>query len=192
MIEIAAYQERWVGEFEAAAESVAGVLGSHALRIDHIGSTAVVGLAAKDVIDLQVSVAGFGAIEEIRARMAAAGYAFRGHGILDHAPAGWETTPEQWEKAYFRERPGERRTHIHVRASGRQNQRYALLFRDFLRASPKVAAGYAAVKVELARLLGQGDDHQPYVDAKDPVIDIIMAQAEEWAERVGWDVPVTG
>ena len=56
MIEIVPYQDRWPGEFAAIGRRLRSALGDAALRIDHIGSTAVPGLAAKDVIDVQVSV----------------------------------------------------------------------------------------------------------------------------------------
>ena len=75
-----------------------------ALRIDHIGSTSVRGLDAKPIIDIQVSVASFGPLDAYRLPLQRAGFVYR---------PGAELT-----KRYFRERPGERRTHIHVRRAG--------------------------------------------------------------------------
>jgi GrpB-like predicted nucleotidyltransferase (UPF0157 family) len=183
MIEIIPYQPRWRDEFLEIGGRIRAALSDLALRVDHIGSTSVPDLAAKDIIDVQVTLPNFEHLDEIRKCLEGAGFEFRFFGIYDHAPAGWDTTDREWEKAFFREGAGQRRVNLHIRAQGRANQRYALLFRDFLRAAPKVSAGYAAVKMQLAKYL---DDITPYVEIKDPVVDIIIAQAEEWAERTGW------
>ncbi len=73
---------------------------------------------------------------------------------------------------------------MHVRQAGRANQRYALLFRDYLRADPACAAAYGQVKVALARL--HPNDQDAYYDVKDPVCDIIMAAAERWARETDY------
>src|SRR4029079_1192646 len=80
----------------------------------------------------------------------------------------------------------QRPTNVHVRVAGRPNQRYALLFRDYLRVHPAAAAGYADLKRQLAAY--HPDDIQAYVNIKDPVCDVIMSAAEEWAARTGWGV----
>ena len=79
---------------------------------------------------------------------------------------------------------GQRSANIHIRVSGRLNQRYPLLFRDYLRAHPSTAESYALVKVALAKY--HADDVEAYYDVKDPVCDIIMAAAEEWAAATHW------
>jgi GrpB-like predicted nucleotidyltransferase (UPF0157 family) len=94
-------------------------------------------------------------------------------------PPGRDDPPEEWRKLYFRAPDGQRRTHLHVRQAGRANQRYALLFRDYLRADPTVARAYRQVKEVLARL--HPDDVAAYYDVKDPVCDVIIAAAERWA-----------
>jgi GrpB-like predicted nucleotidyltransferase (UPF0157 family) len=71
-----------------------------------------------------------------------------------------------------------------MRIAGHANQRYALLFRDYLRTHPMAAAAYAQVKVALAQRDNMDKDF--YYDVKDPVCDIIMAGAEEWVARTGW------
>lgn len=69
--------------------------------------------------------------------------------------------------------------------SGRANQRYALLFRDFLRVDPASAQAYARVKLALVRY--HPDDLEAYYDVKDPVCDLIMAGAELWAAAQEWE-----
>lgn len=68
----------------------------------------------------------------------------------DHEPPGAETTPGDWTKRLFQNAPDERAANIHVRLEGRPNARYALLFRDYLRAHPAAAAAYADLKRRLA------------------------------------------
>jgi GrpB-like predicted nucleotidyltransferase (UPF0157 family) len=72
---------------------------------------------------------------------------------------------------------------MHVRVQGRPNQRYALLFRDYLREHPAAAAAYAELKRRLAAL---EIDRGVYADVKDPACDLIMAAAEEWSALSGW------
>lgn len=71
-----------------------------------------------------------------------------------------------------------------MRAVGRSNQRYALLFRDYLRVSPVAAAAYGQVKRAMSRL--HPDDVDAYYDVKDPVCDLVMVAAERWAADVSW------
>jgi GrpB-like predicted nucleotidyltransferase (UPF0157 family) len=86
-------------------------------------------------------------------------------------------------KVIFDEPVGRRAVHVHVRIAGRSNQRYALLFRDYLGAHPDSAAAYAGVKRWLAKLTPDGGI---YADAKDPTCDLIYLAAEDWARQYGW------
>ncbi len=182
-IAIVPYDERWPAELRRIGTALREALGGLALRIDHIGSTAVPGLAAKDVIDVQVTVAALDAAA-IAAALARLGYALRDDVTRDHVPPGRDDTPAEWRKLYFRAPAGQRRTHLHVRQAGRANQRYALLFRDYLRAVPTAAVAYARVKEALARL--HPEDRDAYYDVKDPVCDVIIDAAERWAAATGY------
>ncbi|MGW0192645.1 GrpB family protein [Nonomuraea sp. NPDC003201] len=83
-------------------------------------------------------------------------------------------------KRYFREAPGERRTHVHVRVLGS----FSRLFRDYLRAHPGAAAEYAAVKRRLAAEFRH--ERQRYVEAKRPFIWDTLRQADGWSQITGW------
>jgi GrpB-like predicted nucleotidyltransferase (UPF0157 family) len=184
MIEIAPYCSDWPKAFAEIAAHLRSVLGDLALSIDHIGSTSVPGLAAKDIIDVQITIPGDVSFEKFEAAMAAAGYVQK-HGICyDHRPPGVEGPDSEWEKRLFGLPAGSRPANLHVRQAGRANQRYALLFRDYLRAHPAAAAAYAEVKRKLAHY--HPEDRTAYVEIKDPVCDVIMAAAEEWAARISW------
>jgi len=176
------YSERWPGEFARVEEALHGALGDIAERVDHIGSTSVPGLAAKDIIDVQVSVLD---LADPRLVLAFEKLGASATDITsDHVPPGDQSKPFEWEKRYFRPPPWWRPTHLHVRETGRANTRYALLFRDYLRHSTAAAAAYAQIKVVLSQL--HPDDVDAYYAVKDPVCDLIMDAAEQWANDAKW------
>jgi GrpB-like predicted nucleotidyltransferase (UPF0157 family) len=180
---ISPYDDCWPAEFRRIGVPLRAALGSLALRIDHIGSTAVPGLAAKDVIDMQVTVTALDEAALVRA-LTPLGYTLRGDITCDHIPPGQDDSPVEWRKLYFQPPVGQRRSHLHVREAGRANQRYALLFRDYLRAAPASAAAYAQIKEALARR--RPEDQDAYYEVKDPVCDIIIDAAERWAVATGY------
>ena len=185
LVEIMPYDSGWPAEFAAIGAALRGALGDLALRIDNIGSTSVPGLAAKDRIDVQLTVADFARFERIQAALELLGYTLVPRNLSDHQPPGWMGPNEQWEKRFFRPPSGQRPTNLHVRAAGRANQRYPLLFRDYLRAHPRSAAAYAELKRRLADNLR---DLETYPDVKDPACDLIIAAAEDWAAAIGWQL----
>ena len=149
---------------------LATALGETALRIDHVGSTAVPGLAAKPVIDIQVSVPDVGHEDAFRAPIEAQGFGLR------------------WIEAghrYFRPPPPLPRLYqVHVCTIDSRWEHVHLLFRDYLRSHPETAAAYAALKRELA---GQHTwDRIAYNDAKGPFIEGVVRGAQEWAAQTGW------
>ena len=188
MIEIVEYQARWPGEYRSLESELKEILGPHAVRVDHIGSTAVPRLAAKDILDVMVSVPALAVVNRFRPALEDAGFVYRPHVTADHVPAGQKSRDLEWEKRLFNRYAPWRRVHLHIRVAGRANQRFALLFRDYLRSHVQVAAAYEAVKRQLAGYFGGLEDHTPYVEIKDPVCDLIMAAAEEWAAQNDWTV----
>jgi GrpB-like predicted nucleotidyltransferase (UPF0157 family) len=164
------YDPAWPELFAALGRDLRAGLGSIGLRIDHIGSTAVAGLAAKPIIDVQISVASFEPLIAFRDPIESCGFAWRAH-------------DEDLTRRYFREQPGRRRTHIHVRLAGSFSEQLNLLHRDYLRADPIRAGEYADVKRSLAHLLLT--DRQAYVDAKAPFVWGTIARAHDWAHLTG-------
>jgi GrpB-like predicted nucleotidyltransferase (UPF0157 family) len=183
MIVINDYNPTWPKEFEVLRLSLLEILGSLALRIDHIGSTSVPGLGAKDVIDIQVTVREL--TPEIKQRFVEAGYYCYEAFTYDHVPLGENGDPGLWAKFTFSQPEGGRRANVHVRISGNPNQRYALLFRDYLRAHPNSARSIELIKRELAKR--HADDADAYYDVKDPVYDLIWDAALDWARHTGWE-----
>jgi GrpB-like predicted nucleotidyltransferase (UPF0157 family) len=171
IVEIHDWTPAWAEEFRSRAVTLRRALGARALRIDHIGSTSVVGLAAKPIVDIQVSVADFEPMSTLAEAMGQAGYVWR------------DDNPEL-TKRYFREAPGERRCHVHVRRAGSWNEQWALLCRDYLRAYAEAAADYAALKRELARQ--HRHDRHAYTNAKGDFLWALIRQADDWASATGW------
>jgi GrpB-like predicted nucleotidyltransferase (UPF0157 family) len=170
-IEVVAYDIEWPVLFQRLGHSLREALGDTALRINHIGSTSVPGLAAKPIIDVQVSVASFEPLDAVRLPMERLGFVWRAD------------NPDRM-KRYFREAPGTRRTHIHVRRAGSWSEQFALLFRDYLRTHEEDADRYAALKREVAERYRL--DRITYTDAKGPFIWETMVKADAWAQEVGW------
>lgn len=175
------YQPKWPGEFQSMGRELRQALGVRAQRIDHIGSTAVTGLAAKDIIDIQVTVADLDA--DVQKSLQCAGYIQIIDINQDHKPPGSDDPDTDWIKWLFKPPDWQRPANIHVRLAGRANQRYALLFRDYLRTHPTTAQAYAELKTRLAEHLA---DPQTYPDVKDPAVDLIYFAAEDWAAATGW------
>jgi GrpB-like predicted nucleotidyltransferase (UPF0157 family) len=182
MYKIVPYQPAWRDEFLLIGRTLRQALGDLALRIDHIGSTSVPGLAAKDIIDIQVTVASLEpAVEQAFNQL---GYSRLENITQDHLPPGSARLADDWIKWLFKPPAGQRLANVHVRLSGRPNQRYALLFRDYLRAHPAVSQAYVQVKEALVKY--HADDADAYYEVKDPVCDLIIGGAEEWVLREGW------
>jgi GrpB-like predicted nucleotidyltransferase (UPF0157 family) len=182
MIIIKDYDPNWPNEFEILRAALQEIMGPAAMRIDHIGSTSVPGLGAKDVIDIQITAEAL--TLEIKQRLVNMGYKCLEHISSDHVPLGEDENPKLWMKFFFNEREGERRAHIHIRVDGNPNQRYPLLFRDYLRAHPNSARSIELIKREIAKR--HADDIETYYDIKDPVYDLIWDAAQEWAKNTVW------
>ena len=172
LITVVSYDPAWPVIFGQLGPQLRAALGGVALRIDHIGSTAVPGLAAKPIVDVQISVERLEPVEPFRLPLEAAGFLYRA--------SNTERT-----KRYFREPPGQRRTHIHVRRAGSFSEQFPLLFRDFLRADPAAALDYGQHKQALAARLAH--DRRGYLEAKLPITWEVMRRADQWAQHTGWE-----
>ena len=166
-IRIAPYDRSWPQRFRVEQERIVVALGSLALRVDHIGSTSVIGLAAKPIIDIDLTVADPDNEDDYLPQLFAAGYLLRvrepGHRML--------RTPDL-------------DVHVHVCAEESVWQRRHLLFRDWLRHDDGDCAAYERLKTDLSRR--EWSDMNAYAAAKGPLIASITERAEQWAEAGGW------
>jgi GrpB-like predicted nucleotidyltransferase (UPF0157 family) len=178
------YDPGWSTRACALRGGLRSLLAPLALHVEHIGSTSIPGMAAKPILDLQVSVGDLAEAEQ-RFDGPLAGLGFQRMPYLgDHVPAGSGDSPERWAKRMWRRRGHpEGDVNLHVRLAGSPNERLALLFRDWFRAHPEAIPSYAKFKADLARETG---DVGPYTDIKDSVVDLIIAVAEPWAAAARW------
>jgi GrpB-like predicted nucleotidyltransferase (UPF0157 family) len=179
------YRDDWPARAASLIADLRQRLGGRALRIEHIGSTAIPGMAAKDVIDLQTSVASLDdAVRDFDEPLALLGFHRMPYGS-DHVPAGLTDDPARWAKRMWRRRdhPGGD-VNLHVRIAGSPNERLALLFRDWFRAHPQAVPAYAAFKRDLASVTS---GIKSYTGVKDNVVDLVITVAEGWAAATGWE-----
>lgn len=173
MITVESYDPEWPRIFRDLAVKVRSAVGPVALRIDHIGSTLIPGLAAKPTIDIQISVAAFDPMEPYRRPLEVIGFQYR---------AG---NPER-TKRYFKEPdPTAERTHIHVRRAGSFSEQFPLLFRDYMRCHPADASHYAQLKRRLAEQYR--DDRLGYTEAKGAFVWHALRKADRGAQDTGWE-----
>jgi GrpB-like predicted nucleotidyltransferase (UPF0157 family) len=159
-IRIVAYDPAWPAQAEAELERIGDALGPAAVRLEHFGSTAVPGLAAKPIVDLLVSVAD---IDDEAAYVAP----LEGLGYL-HAPSpGFDF--------FGRPHARPRTHHVQVCAAGSDFEHRHLAVRDYLRAHPDEAAAYAALKREVAERHPQ--DRIAYIEGKDAYVRALEARA---------------
>ena len=184
-VEIVGSDGAWPDAFRDVANRLWTVLGERAVRIDHIGSTSVPGLASKDVIDVQVSVERAGELDDVARTLEEAGWTAHPDLDGDHHVPGWSHDGTDRRKRFVTEPAGSRRVNVHIRVMGQPNQRYPLLFRDYLRTHPLSVEAYATFKRDLAGLLP--NDLRRYAETKDAVCDLISFAAEDWATEIAWD-----
>jgi GrpB-like predicted nucleotidyltransferase (UPF0157 family) len=165
------YDEAWPSLFEQERARIERAIGPWVEEIEHIGSTAVPGLAAKPVIDIMVGVKSLGDSPILIGRLEGIGY--------EYVP---ELERQMPQRRYFRKLRGGRRTHqIHLveRSDAAFWDRH-VLFRDYLRRHPGIAEEYARLKYELSGRFR--DDRIAYTEAKTAFICEIVRRAGEGEE----------
>ncbi|MFC3995386.1 GrpB family protein [Nocardiopsis sediminis] len=174
-VELSTPDPRWAGAARLEAERLAHLLAPWlAGGVEHIGSTAVPGLAAKPVIDLMAAVTGIDeAAREAGDRRAADGW--------HHVPPPLDGRP--WRRFYVK--PDEsglrRRAHLHILEQGHPRWADQLAFRDALRADPGLRRAYTELKRRLAR--EHPDDRERYTDAKSAFVALALGRSGEFRYR---------
>jgi len=183
------YDHSWPLSAARLIARITLALGDQGLGVEHIGSTSVPGLSAKDVIDLQVGVrtlADADTAEFVKA-LADKGFPRSGaeHNTSDDA-LGWVGDATPWgRRCHGGADPG-RIAVVHVRAIDGPGWRYALLLRDWLRAQDDERDAYGAVKAQLAK---SATTTSMYTQAKGPWIAAALARADAWARQSRWSGP---
>lgn len=166
-IKIVDYDTDWPKKFEAHAHVIADALGDSALRIEHVGSTSVPGLAAKPIIDILVVVPDSSDESAYLPRLEAAGYVLR------------VREPDWNEHRMFR--TPEKDVHVHIYSAGCPEIERNLTFRDRLRQNTDDRTRYEQLKRELAAK--EWPDMNAYAEAKTEVIESIISASQTSGRR---------
>lgn len=167
---LAPYDPQWPRRAAQLCAELAEALAGTVVRVEHIGSTSVPGLAAKPILDLQLGVRAIDAEHVYGPPLQRLGYELRVRELGEHR---MYRTPAQ-------------DVHVHLWIADSDHERRHLLFCDWLRTSSADRDRYAATKQALA---GEWDDMNDYAQAKGATIAEITARADAWAERSGWAMP---
>ena len=177
-VEVVAYRSEWATEGGELTARLARML-PEARAIDHIGSTSVPGLPAKDCIDLMVRVVSLAHTD-----------------LSALTESGFRERPEEWNRAealgattypkrVFAPPVGGRSVNIHVREASSETARYSLLFRDFLRGNDDHRDAWGRFKMRLAE---EHLDIYAYGQVKATAQPLLMALAESWAAETSWQL----
>lgn len=157
------YDPHWPQEFDGEKTRIQTAIGPQIIALEHIGSTAVVGLAAKPVIDLMAAVKTLRDVQSCIQPMIELGYEYISE---------FETVMP--ERRYFRK--GMPRTHqVHLVELQSEFWTRHILFRDYLRSHPETARAYGQLKRDLA--IKFREDRNAYTDAKTEFIQMVEAKA---------------
>jgi dephospho-CoA kinase len=165
----------WPAQAARLAARIA--LATGGLRVDHIGSTAVPGLPAKDIIDLQLTVSSLAEADSLAEPLSTAGFPVRPDNIGERG--------EETKRFHNSADPG-RLVNLHVRVKETRDWRHALLFRDWLRADENERSDYLDLKRTLAAKFASGEHIQDYTSAKDLWFNAALDRAEAWATQTTW------
>jgi NAD-dependent deacetylase len=167
-LEVVAYDPAWPRLYEQEAARVRAALGQDVVEIEHIGSTAVPGLAGKPVIDVSVGLRRPELSMEQVAAVEALGYEYLGENGLPG-------------RLFFRRsEAGTRTHHLHVVEIDGEHWHRHRAFREYLRSHPDEAGRYAAEKLRLA---AQASTQGGYWERKQPYANALFERAWAWYDR---------
>ncbi len=168
-VEIVPYDPSWPARFEEEKKALRQTLAAWLVGpVEHIGSTAIPGLAAKPVIDIMARVATLDASRPAIAALVEVGYCY----------APYRTDSEHW---FCKPSPAFRTHHLHLIPIESPRWRQSLAFRNYLRSHSKIAAQYENLKRRLAA--EHHFDREAYTEAKGPFVARITAIALQDDQR---------
>ncbi len=166
------YDERWPAQAKRVARRISLAAGGR--HVEHIGSTAVPGLAAKDVLDFQLAVEDMETADELREALGQAGFPYVGP---------YEDTVRgegDWSKRVHAGADPGRRVNLHLRVEGAPNWRWAVDFRDWLRHDAAARDEYAQLKLELSERFAADTGAFAYGEAKEPWMDAAVERVQAY------------
>jgi dephospho-CoA kinase len=178
-LRIAAPDPTWPAQAARLTARIRHAVGPDA-AVAHIGSTAVPGLPAKDLIDLMLAVRTLDQADALAGALLRAGLPRRAGEWYDNARG---LPGKTWPKRLHGSADPGRSVNLHIRVAGSPGWRFALLMRDHLRAVPEARDEYGRAKERWAAEHGDVDG---YAEAKEPWFDAEARAADMWAHRTGW------
>ena len=152
------YDSAWKTAFEDIRAELDAALGNLAIAIEHVGSTSVVGMSAKPIIDIDVVIPDYTVFDDVVQRLAQIGYTHEGDlGIKDR------------EAFKYTDKPHLQKHHLYVCPQNSAELHRHITFRDFLRGNPDAVKTYSAVKETAAERYP--DDIDGYINYKSPCIE---------------------
>jgi uridine kinase len=168
-VRIVDHDSEWARQAQQELSRLAETLGAAAVRLEHVGSTAVPGLAGKPILDLQLSVADIARRDLFVEPLQGLGYTF----IADSGSADFHLFAKPLERP--------RSHHLHVCEAGSEHELRHIAVRDFLRAHGAAARSYETLKRDLLERFP--NDRLQYIAGKECYLEELQARALEWAGR---------
>lgn len=177
MITLHRKDDVWVQHFRSFKQMLEQACQETILAIEHIGSTSVPGLQAKDIVDVQLGVRDLNAIEPIRGVLSPMGFEYIESFRQDHMPfKAHDELAEGWEKRFLKGVYQGQAFNVHIRVFDAANWHYAIDFRDYLIKDKQACKAYEQVKERLAQAKVSQYD---YTHVKDPVCDLVYLLFEQ-------------
>ena len=169
-VKLAPHNPKWVKLFEEEKQLLERTFGDTILAIEHIGSTAIPGIPAKPIIDINIGVKSLDVARSMKEKFEKLGY--------EHRPfvPGKTKDDLKWQELYVKGPETRRTHHVHVTVFESNYWKNDLLFRDFLRKNHKRAKQYAELKEQLAQK--HADDRETYTKSKEQFINETLAMAK--------------
>lgn len=164
-VEVTPYDEQWASMYEEEANKLCRIFRERLVSIHHIGSTSVLGLHAKPIIDIMPVVRDISLVDEYNQSMRDIGYESKGENGIPG-------------RRYFQKGGDNRTHHVHVFQVGSPHIERHLAFRDYLRTHPNVAKEYGDLKRKLAQEFRC--DIESYIQGKESLVKDIEQRALEW------------
>lgn len=170
-VKLVPHNPKWSELFEEEKQLLKNIFGDTIIAIEHIGSTAIPGIPAKPIIDMNIGVESLEIARSMKEKFEKLGY--------EHRPFVPGHTKEElkWQELYVKDPEAKRTHHAHVTVYGNNYWKNDLLFRDYLRKNPARAKQYAELKKELAEKYA--DDRGTYTKNKEQFINGTLEMARK-------------
>ncbi len=171
MIKLSVFQDKWAATFTELKADLMAHASDIIVDIEHIGSTAISGAEAKDIIDVQIAVKSFEQINALRLILEPMHFEYISTIMQDHVPFHeFNYFNPDWEKRFFKGIYKGQEVNAHVRLKTNPNWHFAINFRDYLTSNEHARYAFMQFKKRLAHSQVSRDN---YCLIKDSVIDII-------------------